>query len=124
MSAALINQMTGTWPLFYNKSVLTYGAAAMSMSNLTTDDPALAIVIDRLERLSSDFKEHRVEVNSQMASLKKEVEMKFDALQQPVSKMTSIMNKAQGGYLVILGLGALLSYAVGLWDKLLKVFHG
>lgn len=83
------------------------------------EDPILAVVLDRLNRLQKDLREHRDEVRNELAEVRKTQAEHRDE----VAKVTKLVDKANGGWLVLVGLGALLLTLLGFWERLAKLWH-
>lgn len=105
--------------------------------NLLTDDPAVAIVIDRLGYLARTLDEHRRETKNQIAALHSETKNQISALRAEVRQdidevrtfMTEMKEKLtmwkggwKGASVVIVTIAAILSYVFGLWDVVTKFF--
>lgn len=88
--------------------------------SLPTNDPTLAVVVDRLQRLSDDFEKDRHERKAEMRALEDSFHVKLDEVYAEQKKVGTILNKAKGGYLVLLGLGGLVAWIAGLFEKLFK----
>lgn len=88
----------------------------MSVPNV--DDPVLAVVLERLDRMKEDFANLRQEVKEEISSVRKDV----SAIKEDQASVKTVLTKASGGYLVILGLGGLVTYALGFWDKVAKLW--
>lgn len=82
------------------------------------DDPVLAVILDRLARISQDFSDHRASIKEEISDLHSEI----SEVRKDQAQVNAVMQKAQGGYLVILGLGAMVSCVVGFWSQLAKLF--
>jgi len=93
------------------------------------EDPVLAVLLDRFDRMSKDFAGLRAEVKEDINGLRAEVKQDISDLRTEVAavkssqtKFDTLITKAQGGWLVVAGLGAMLTYVVGLWDKVAKLW--
>lgn len=97
-------------------------------------DPVVAILLDRLDRLSKDLSDHRREskedrkgTEARLHSLESKTEERMNSLEfklnQKLEPVTAAFNRAAGGYLAIVGLAGIIAWASGLWEHLTKVFH-
>ncbi|SER29761.1 hypothetical protein SAMN05216548_114142 [Faunimonas pinastri] len=98
-------------------------------SSLETKDPTLAVVIERLSRLSDDFAEHRRETKQEMSQHRKESMKEIEGLREEIQSIGSgigavntLVNKARGGWFVIIAVGGLLTWGLGILDKVFKAF--
>ena len=87
-------------------------------------DPVLAIVLERVDRLRIDLSEHRHESRTHEDKTDKRLEALESKLDAKLDPLIAAINKAAGGYLGIVGVAGVFIWATGLWDKLMKVFHG
>lgn len=71
------------------------------------DDPAIAVILDRFTRFEKLAVDELKELNQRLTKIEKTHDM--------------IANRAKGGYLVLLGLGTVASYFMGVFDWLLKI---
>jgi hypothetical protein len=85
-------------------------------------DPNLAAVIVRLERLSDDFGEHRREIRQEMAEAHEETRDSLKKINDRLEPIEQTMTKAKGGWMVILGIGSLVSLALSVWELIVKQF--
>lgn len=98
--------------------------------SLKVDDPHLAVVLERIDGLKTAFSEHKSAVKEEFDQLRKERADEFEKvrkeqveLAKKIEPFANAVTKAQGGWLVLLGLGSLLAWSLGLYDKALKLFH-
>jgi hypothetical protein len=78
----------------------------------------MAVTIERLHVLSKEMSQQLMRRDEQFDELKQEI----ITLKKHVDNNGAMLNRAKGGYMVILGLGALLSWATDLWQKIFKLF--
>jgi hypothetical protein len=106
-------------------------------------DPNVAVVLEQIKRLQCDLKEHRQNIREAMDTSRHETreamaamrhdllenieEAKKDALvikeaaqitQDEVFKINKFMLRAEGGYIVVIGIGSLLAYFLGVFGKI------
>jgi len=94
------------------------------------DDPLMAVVIERLEALKKGFDDHRSVMKADVADLRKEMKDDIGSLRNEVAgvkeeqaAVRSFFTTAKGGYIVLVGLGAMLMWALGAWDKVAKLWQ-
>jgi len=103
------------------------------MTTLQTKDPTLAVVIERLNNLNDKLDDirketreglssQRAEFKEEIATAKKEFAAEISEMRSAIRPVTELLTRAKGGYMVVLGLGALLAYMSGVWDKVAKLF--
>lgn len=94
------------------------------MPDIKSDDAVLAVILERLERLSDDFKELKTDVSEEIAKARTEAKADSKSLGEKVDSQQAVLNKAKGGWLVLTGLGLLLTYTFGVWEKGFKLLTG
>ncbi|MBO6510599.1 MAG: hypothetical protein JJ979_19315 [Roseibium sp.] len=77
-----------------------------------------AVIIERLDRMAADMHEHRRQTEEQIGEIKTAV----TSVNNKLERNSATLNRAKGGYLVILGLGSLLAYALDVWGKFIAIF--
>lgn len=85
-----------------------------------SQDATLAVVVDRLDRMQRDLVEHRDKTDKNFEKL----ESDLAGLTKSQAETTTKIAKAEGGYMILLGLGSVLVAIVTLWDKLWGKTHG
>ncbi len=107
----------------------------MSMESqlLPTDDPNLAVILERLTVISITTARN-AEINTLrmdkmeaqfMARMDHSEKITTDRLDKQdaiLSNITALMTKMRGGWIVILAMGALIAYSFGLLDKIKHFF--
>ncbi len=90
------------------------------MPGLTNEDlkVQMAVTIERLHVLNKEISLQLKQRDEHFNELKREI----FTLKQHVDRNGAMLNRAKGGYMVILGLGALLSWVTDLWHKIFKFF--
>lgn len=83
-------------------------------------DPNMAYMVVLIEQLSGDVKEQRDEVNARFDK----ADERFKTIEENQEKVNRVVTRAQGGYLVILGIGAVFGWALDIYGKVVKVFQG
>lgn len=90
------------------------------------DDPVLAIILERLDVLKDNLFEHRRESKEE----REKTAAKLAALEHQITKkiepMTAALNKAGGGYIVLIGLAGVIAWVFTAWDHIvdaIKVAH-
>jgi hypothetical protein len=98
--------------------------------NLQTNDPALAVVIERLLNLSRLVEDSRTESRTQINALR--VELKEDAskigddlkeVQIFIKDMRYKFTIAKGSYMVVAAITVFAAWAFGILEKLYKLTH-
>ena len=91
----------------------------MSSQVPNVEDPVQAVILERLENLRKSFEKFEVKVDEKFAAADKKIE----AVQKEQADVKSFFTTAKGGYIVLVGLGAMLMWALGAWDKLAKLWQ-
>lgn len=91
-------------------------------NSLKSEDPTVAVLIDRLSSLTDEIKEMRAERKDELVDLRCELKADIAAVKADQLKVNDIISKARGGYLVLVGLGGFLLWLLGFWDKILKLW--
>jgi hypothetical protein len=86
---------------------------------LETKDPTIAVLIERMTRLGEDFASYRAEMKEENAELRKEI----TSLKNEVSSQSKFFTQAQGGFWLLITVGGLLAWALGVFEKIWKFFH-
>jgi fructoselysine-6-P-deglycase FrlB-like protein len=89
------------------------------MSELPTKDPTVAVLIERMARLSEDFATFREDAKAENAALRKEI----GALKAEVAEQSKFFTKASGGFWVIVTIGGFTAWGLGIFEKIWKLFH-
>ena len=75
-------------------------------------DPTLAVLIDRFSRLEAS-----------LGTRLDKMDARFEKIEASQAQTEKIFTKAGGGYLVLLAAAALFSYALGVWEKLGRLWN-
>jgi hypothetical protein len=104
------------------------------MSDQVDNNTSFALLLQSFNTLRADFVEHRREMKtdmtnfetnmkSEMNSVRSEVKNDIATVRNDLDPINKAFTKAQGGYLILIGLGGLLTYITGGWDWLKAHFH-
>lgn len=109
---------------------------------MQSQEAALAAVVERVNALMRSFdefrdetKENRAETRAQLERMRADTAQQFDAmnkkveaelapLRQTQDETKKIMNRAAGGYLVLIGLAGFLAWATGSLERVWKMVKG
>jgi hypothetical protein len=83
------------------------------------EDPVQAVILERLDNLRKSFEKLETKVDDRFAK----TDAKIEAVQKEQADVKSFFTTAKGGYIVLVGLGAMLMWALGAWDKLAKLWQ-
>ena len=79
------------------------------MSNMPNiDDPVVAVIHDRFTRFEQIALSQLQELNTRLTAIEK--------------SNAAIANRAKGGYMVLLGLGTVVSYFMGVFEWIVRIF--
>jgi hypothetical protein len=81
-------------------------------------DPTVAVILERLATLSGDLKDHRDEIKADFVSMNERI----GGIEETQANQAKMLNRAQGGYMVLLGIGSLAAFVVGFYEKIAKLW--
>lgn len=95
------------------------------MSGLKTDDPTVAVLIERIERLMSDHAEFRNEMREdskaargEIQEVKEEFSREIKSIREEMSGITTVLKNGKFLWAVITALGIMAAWGLGIWDKI------
>lgn len=98
--------------------------------SLETKDPTVAVVIERLARLTDDFAEFREEIKESLHETKSEMKADIEAVradlkttQESVGGLNLILSNGRFLWVALSFLGGGLLWTIGSWEKVSAIFH-
>lgn len=99
------------------------------MSSLQSQDPTVAVLIERLNRHMADFEEFRKENREELRDLRQEMKADVAAVRAEVTTtknsvggIEEILKKGKFLWIVVASVGAAGLWALGLVEKVLRIW--
>lgn len=95
------------------------------MSSLRTDDPTVAVLIERIDRLMSDHAEFRNEMREdsrvsreEIQEVREEFSREIRSVRDEMSDITAVLKNGKFLWGVVTALGVAMAWGLGVWDKI------
>jgi hypothetical protein len=86
-------------------------------------EPGLAVIADRLTRLTADLKEHRDTFKEETKLTREAFAAETLILKIRLDNVQKSLDMAHGGYYVLAALGGFALFLTTFWSKFVALFH-